>query len=111
MPARRSSSLRREAEERGKLIKAASERHAPPNEACKLIGNFGQSTVEPDQQRHFDGNLYVICTDTGTTFTSLLPPGSPTNVLNVAGTLDNTVTNGGTLQAGLQNLYDGRSLT
>jgi uncharacterized protein YhjY with autotransporter beta-barrel domain len=42
----------------------------------------------------------------GTTFTSLLPPGSPTNVLNVAGTLDNTVTNGGTLQAGLQNLYN-----
>jgi hypothetical protein len=25
--------LRREAEERGKLIKAASERHAPPNDA------------------------------------------------------------------------------
>jgi uncharacterized protein YhjY with autotransporter beta-barrel domain len=42
----------------------------------------------------------------GTTFTSLLPPGSPTNVLNVAGALDNTVTNGGTLQAGLQNLYN-----
>jgi hypothetical protein len=38
--------LRREAEERGKLIKAASERHAPPNEACKLIGNFGQSQVK-----------------------------------------------------------------
>jgi Autotransporter beta-domain len=42
----------------------------------------------------------------GTTFTSLLPPGSPTNVLNVAGALDNSVANGGTLPAGLQNLYD-----
>jgi hypothetical protein len=38
--------LRREAEERGKLIKAASERHAPPGEACKLIGNFGQSEIK-----------------------------------------------------------------
>jgi hypothetical protein len=35
--------LREEAEKRGKLIKAASDRHAPPDEACKLIRNFGQS--------------------------------------------------------------------
>jgi uncharacterized protein YhjY with autotransporter beta-barrel domain len=42
----------------------------------------------------------------GTTFASLLPPGSPTNVLNVAGALDNSVANGVTLQAGLQNLYN-----
>jgi hypothetical protein len=35
--------LRQEAEKRGKLIKAASERHAPADEACKLIGNFAQS--------------------------------------------------------------------
>jgi hypothetical protein len=34
--------LREEAEKRGKLIKAASERHAPPDEACKLIESFGQ---------------------------------------------------------------------
>ncbi len=33
--------LREEAEKRGKLIKAASDRHAPPDEACKLISNFG----------------------------------------------------------------------
>jgi hypothetical protein len=33
--------LREDAEKRGKLIKAASERHAPPDEACKLIRNFG----------------------------------------------------------------------
>jgi hypothetical protein len=38
--------LREEAEKRGKLIKAASDRHAPPNEACKLIGNFGQSEIK-----------------------------------------------------------------
>jgi len=38
--------LREEAEKRGKLIKAASERHAPPDEACKLIGNYGQAEVK-----------------------------------------------------------------
>ena len=38
--------LREETEKRGKLIKAASERHAPPDEACKLIGNFGQSEIK-----------------------------------------------------------------
>jgi hypothetical protein len=38
--------LRDEAEARGKLIKAASERHAPPDEACKLIGNFGQAEIK-----------------------------------------------------------------
>lgn len=38
--------LREEAEKRGKLIKAASDRHAPPAEACKLIGNFGQSEIK-----------------------------------------------------------------
>src|SRR6266403_4161208 len=32
--------LREEAEKRGKLIKAASERHAQPDEACKLIESF-----------------------------------------------------------------------
>jgi hypothetical protein len=35
--------LREEAERRGKLIKAASDRHAPPDEACKLIKNFSQA--------------------------------------------------------------------
>ncbi len=38
--------LREEAEKRGKLIKAASDRHAAPQEACKLIGNFGQSELK-----------------------------------------------------------------
>ncbi|MDA9434536.1 hypothetical protein [Bradyrhizobium sp. CCBAU 51627] len=35
--------LREEAEKRGKLIKAASDRHASPEEACKLIRSFGQA--------------------------------------------------------------------
>jgi len=38
--------LREDAEKRGKLIKAASERHAPPDEACKLIGSFGQAEIK-----------------------------------------------------------------
>ncbi|WP_439359840.1 hypothetical protein [Bradyrhizobium sp. DASA03007] len=38
--------LREEAEKRGKLIKAASDRHAPPDEACKLIGNFSQAELK-----------------------------------------------------------------
>ena len=38
--------LREEAERRGKLIKAASDRHATPDEACKLIGNFSQSEIK-----------------------------------------------------------------
>lgn len=38
--------LRTEAEKRGKLIKAASERHAAPDEACKLIGSFAQAEVK-----------------------------------------------------------------
>lgn len=39
-------SLREEAERRGKLIKAASDRRAPPDEACKLIGNFSQAEIK-----------------------------------------------------------------
>lgn len=38
--------LRKEAERRGKLIKAASDRRAPAAEACKLIGNFSQAEVK-----------------------------------------------------------------
>jgi hypothetical protein len=38
--------LRNEAERRGKLIKAAGERHATPQEACKLIESFGQSELK-----------------------------------------------------------------
>lgn len=38
--------LRTEAEKRGKLIKAASDRKAGPDEACKLIGNFGQAEIK-----------------------------------------------------------------
>src|SRR5450755_3738854 len=38
--------LREEAEKRGKLIKAASDRRAPPDEACKLIMGFGQAEIK-----------------------------------------------------------------
>ena len=38
--------LRQEAEKRGGLIKAAGDRRAPPDEACKLIGNFAQSEIK-----------------------------------------------------------------
>ena len=37
--------LREEAESRVRLIKAASERHAPREEACRLIGEFAQSEI------------------------------------------------------------------
>jgi hypothetical protein len=38
--------LREDAEKKGKLIKAAGERHAPPDEACKLIGNYSQAELK-----------------------------------------------------------------
>ena len=38
--------LREEAEKRGKLIKAASDRKAPPDEACKLISNFAAAEIK-----------------------------------------------------------------
>jgi hypothetical protein len=38
--------LREEAEQRGKLIKAASERRAAPDEACKLIGAYTQAELK-----------------------------------------------------------------
>ena len=46
--------LREEAEKRGKLIKEASDRKAPPDEACKLIGNF--STVEAKMIKYVETN-------------------------------------------------------
>jgi hypothetical protein len=38
--------LREEAEKRGKMIKAASDRKASPDEACKLIKNFGAAETK-----------------------------------------------------------------
>jgi hypothetical protein len=38
--------LREDAEKRGKQIKAASDRHASPEEACKLIQGFGQAEMK-----------------------------------------------------------------
>ncbi|MBR1209000.1 hypothetical protein [Bradyrhizobium sp. JYMT SZCCT0180] len=38
--------LREDAEKRGKLIKAASDRKASPDEACKLIGSYSQAELK-----------------------------------------------------------------
>jgi hypothetical protein len=38
--------LREEAEKRGKLIQAASDRHATPDVACKLIRSFGEAEIK-----------------------------------------------------------------
>lgn len=38
--------LRQETEKRGAAIKAASQRRAPPDEACKLITAFAQSEIK-----------------------------------------------------------------
>jgi hypothetical protein len=38
--------LRRDAEQQGKLIKAASERHAPPQEACEIIGTYALASAK-----------------------------------------------------------------
>jgi hypothetical protein len=38
--------LREDAAKKGKLIEAASKRHAPPDEACKLIGNYRAAEVK-----------------------------------------------------------------
>jgi hypothetical protein len=38
--------LREEAERRGKMIKAAGDRKATADEACKLIGNFSQAEIK-----------------------------------------------------------------
>ncbi|GKQ54467.1 hypothetical protein [Bradyrhizobium sp. Ce-3] len=38
--------LREDAEKRGKAIKAASDRHASPQEACKLIGYYSQAEIK-----------------------------------------------------------------
>lgn len=38
--------LREDAEKKGKMIKAASDRHAQPDEACKLIANYAAAEVK-----------------------------------------------------------------
>jgi len=38
--------LREDAEKKGKLIKAAGDRHAGPDEACKLIKNYSAAEVK-----------------------------------------------------------------
>jgi hypothetical protein len=46
--------LRAEAEKRGKMIQAAGERHAPPDEACKLIASF--ATAESKMISYVNAN-------------------------------------------------------
>jgi hypothetical protein len=38
--------LREDAEKKGKMIKAASDRHASPDEACKIIRNYSQAELK-----------------------------------------------------------------
>jgi hypothetical protein len=38
--------LREEAERRSRLIKAASDRHAPPDEACRLFASFSAAEIQ-----------------------------------------------------------------
>jgi hypothetical protein len=38
--------LREEVGKRGKAVKVATEQHAPPEEACKLLGNFSQAELK-----------------------------------------------------------------
>jgi hypothetical protein len=40
------TTLKADAETKAKAIKAAGQRHAPPQEACKLIGAFSQSELK-----------------------------------------------------------------
>jgi uncharacterized protein with beta-barrel porin domain len=61
---------------------------------------------DPIDNAILTGTFTITAQELGTTVTSLLPPGSPTNVLNVAGAIDNFAGNGGTLSAALQNLYN-----
>jgi hypothetical protein len=46
--------LRNDVEERGNLIKAASARRAPPDEACKLIAGYALSEIK--LIRYFEAN-------------------------------------------------------
>jgi hypothetical protein len=40
------TTLREDAEAKGQLIKAASERHAPPGEACQLISSYALASAK-----------------------------------------------------------------
>jgi len=46
--------LREETEKRGKMIKAAGDRKAPPDEACKLIGSYSQAELK--MMKYIDAN-------------------------------------------------------
>jgi len=48
------AALREETERRGRLVKAASDRKAPREEACQLIGSFGEAELK--MIRYVDAN-------------------------------------------------------
>jgi hypothetical protein len=60
---------------------------------------------DPINNAILTGTFTISAKTLGTTFTGLLPPGSPGNVTNLAAALDNFANNG-TLPAAFQNLYD-----
>jgi Autotransporter beta-domain len=60
---------------------------------------------DPINNAILTGTFTVSAKTLGTTFTGLLPPGSPGNVTSLAAALDNFANNG-TLPAAFQNLYD-----
>jgi uncharacterized protein YhjY with autotransporter beta-barrel domain len=64
------------------------------------------ATWNPINNTILTASFTLTALNLGTTFASLLPTGSPTNVLNVSGGLDRFVFSGGTLPALLQNLYN-----
>ena len=61
---------------------------------------------DPINNAILTGSFTISAKTLGTTYTGLLPSGSPTNVTNLATALDNFSNNGGNLPAAFQNLYD-----
>jgi hypothetical protein len=61
---------------------------------------------DPINNAILTGTFTVSAKTLGTTYTGLLPSGSPGNVNSLAAALDNFSNNGGNLPAAFQNLYD-----
>jgi Autotransporter beta-domain len=61
---------------------------------------------DPINNAILTGTFTISAKTLGTTYTGLLPSGSPANVTSLAAALDNFSNNGGNLPAAFQNLYD-----
>jgi hypothetical protein len=61
---------------------------------------------DPINNAILTGSFTISAKTLGTTYTGLLPSGSPGNVNSLAAALDNFSNNGGNLPAAFQNLYD-----